>query len=84
MRKRLRLSPQAQVPQDFLHDHTLVNHGNDAHYVLADWRKELIRWILSWTPDVEVLAPEELKTRIAEKLRQGLETAVSSCPPILA
>jgi hypothetical protein len=47
-------------------------------------RKELIRWILSWTPDVEVLAPEELKTRIAEKLRQGLETAVSSCPPILA
>ena len=39
-------------------------------------RKELIRWILSWTPEVEVLAPEELKTRIAEKLRQGLETAM--------
>jgi len=47
-------------------------------------RKELIRWILSWTPDVEVLAPYELRTRIEAKLQQGLETAVCACPPILA
>lgn len=44
-------------------------------------RKELIRWILSWTPDVKVLAPHEVRTRIEEKLRQGLETAIFSCPP---
>lgn len=35
-------------------------------------RKELVRWILSWTPDVKVLAPKSLRDRIAEKLRDGL------------
>ena len=36
-------------------------------------RKELVRWILSWTPDVKVLAPASLGGRIAEKLKAGLE-----------
>ena len=35
-------------------------------------RKELIRWVLSWMPDVKVLAPKSLHDRIAEKLRDGL------------
>ena len=35
-------------------------------------RKELIRWVLSWMPDVRVLAPKVLKQRIEEKLRDGL------------
>jgi predicted DNA-binding transcriptional regulator YafY len=35
-------------------------------------RKELIRWVLSWMPDVQVLAPKSLKDRIDEKLRDGL------------
>jgi predicted DNA-binding transcriptional regulator YafY len=35
-------------------------------------RKELVRWILSWMPDVKVLAPKSLRERIAEKLRDGL------------
>jgi proteasome accessory factor B len=35
-------------------------------------RKELIRWILSWMPDVKVLAPKSLHERITEKLRDGL------------
>jgi proteasome accessory factor B len=35
-------------------------------------RKELVRWILSWMPDVKVLAPKSLCDRIAEKLRDGL------------
>ena len=38
----------------------------------AGW-KELVRWILSWQPDVRVLAPRRLKERVAEKLRQGLK-----------
>jgi len=37
-------------------------------------RKELVRWILSWMPDVKVLAPKSLRDRIAEKLRDGLRT----------
>lgn len=35
-------------------------------------RKELVRWVLSWMPDVKVLAPKSLRGRIAEKLRDGL------------
>ncbi len=35
-------------------------------------RKELIRWVLSWMPDVKVLAPKCLRDRITEKLRDGL------------
>jgi len=34
--------------------------------------KELVRWILSWMPDVKVLSPESLRTRIAEKLQDGI------------
>jgi len=35
-------------------------------------RKELVRWVLSWMPDVRVLAPKSLRDRITEKLRDGL------------
>ena len=35
-------------------------------------RKELVRWVLSWIPDVKVLAPKSLRDRIAEKLQDGL------------
>jgi len=35
-------------------------------------RKELVRWVLSWMPDVKVLAPKSLRDRIREKLREGL------------
>jgi proteasome accessory factor B len=35
-------------------------------------RKELIRWVLSWMPDVRVLAPKSLRERIEGKLRDGL------------
>ena len=35
-------------------------------------RKELIRWVLSWMPDVKVLAPKSLHDRIVEKLKDGL------------
>jgi predicted DNA-binding transcriptional regulator YafY len=34
-------------------------------------RKELVRWILSWMPDVKVLSPRSLRDRIQEKLQQG-------------
>ncbi len=35
-------------------------------------RKELVRWVLSWMPDVRVLAPKSLRDRIALKLEEGL------------
>ena len=37
--------------------------------------KELVRWVLSWVPDVEVLAPRSLRERVREKLRTALGAA---------
>jgi len=61
--------------------HLLAYHGN--WYVLARSRgsdktfghKELVRWVLSWVPDVEVLAPRSLRDRVREKLREALGAA---------
>ncbi len=35
-------------------------------------RKELTRWILSWMPNVKVLAPRQLRDRVRQRMRQGL------------
>ena len=40
--------------------------------------KELIRWVLSWMPDVKVLAPRNLRDRVAEKLQEGLRAQADS------
>jgi predicted DNA-binding transcriptional regulator YafY len=34
--------------------------------------KEVVRWGLSWMPDVRVLGPKSLRARIIEKLADGL------------
>jgi predicted DNA-binding transcriptional regulator YafY len=34
--------------------------------------KELVRLILSWQPDVKVLAPRRLRDRVEEKMRIAL------------
>jgi len=41
-------------------------------------RKELIRWVLSWMPDVKVLTPKSLRDRIKEKGRDGLSRKIGS------
>ena len=35
-------------------------------------RKELTRWILSWMPHLQVLAPRQLRDRVRQRMRQGL------------
>ena len=35
-------------------------------------RKQVVRWVLSWMPDVKVLAPKSLHDRVSEKLEAGL------------
>jgi len=37
--------------------------------------KELVRWVLSWVADVEVLGPGSLRDRVREKLREAVESA---------
>ena len=38
-------------------------------------RKELTRWILSWMPNVKVLAPRQLRERLKQRMTQGLANA---------
>ena len=40
--------------------------------------KELLRWVLSWVPDVEVLAPRSLRDRVREKLHEALFSSFAS------
>ena len=40
-------------------------------------RKELTRWILSWMPHVKVLAPRQLRDRVRQRMRQGLDRCSS-------
>lgn len=37
-------------------------------------RKQVVRWIHSWMPDVKVLAPKSLRDRVCEKLEAGLRS----------
>jgi len=43
----------------------------ELRFETAGW-KELVRWILSWQPDVKVISPKRLGKRIEEKMRQAL------------
>jgi len=45
--------------------------GVELRFRTTGW-KELVRWVLSWQPDVRVLAPKRLRERVAEKMREGL------------
>jgi proteasome accessory factor B len=38
-------------------------------------RKELTRWILSWMPNVKVLAPRQLREPVKQRMRKGLAIA---------
>jgi predicted DNA-binding transcriptional regulator YafY len=74
---RLRFSSQvaAYIRERVWHPKQQIRPRRDGGVNLllptANW-KELVRWILSWQPDVRVLAPKRLGDRIQEKLRQGL------------
>ena len=43
----------------------------EVQFETTGW-KELVRWILSWQPDVTVLSPRRLRERIDLKMKQGL------------
>jgi len=44
--------------------------GLDLFIRTRGW-KELVRWVLSWQPDMEVVTPLDLRKRVAQKLREG-------------
>ena len=60
------------VPSRRAHPFALRRDGRVEMRLETTGRKELVRWVLSWMPDLKVLAPKSLRDRIAEKLRDGL------------
>jgi len=77
MRVRLLFEPKLAVyimERDWHPSQTFIRRpdGRVEMRLETSGRKELIRWVLSWMPDVRVLAPKSLKDRIEEKLRDGL------------
>lgn len=78
-RVRLRFAPtvSAYIRERVWHPSQRIEEQADGSIELAfetaGW-KELVRWILSWQPDVQVLEPLRLRERIREKLQAGLES----------
>ena len=77
MRVRLLFAPKvaAYIRHRVWHPTQRMRERRDGSVELsfetAGW-KELVRWVLSWQPDVRVLAPAALRERVFEKLEQGL------------
>lgn len=78
MRVRLLFSPSVStyIRERVWHPTQMMRERRDGALELrmqtAGW-KELVRWVLSWQPDVRVLAPASLRQRVREKLRQGMK-----------
>ena len=74
---RLRFSPKvaAYIRHRVWHPTQQLQERADGSLDLSmettGW-KSLVRWVLSWQPDVKVLAPKRLRERVEEKMRQGL------------
>ncbi|MCB1069177.1 MAG: WYL domain-containing protein [Kiritimatiellae bacterium] len=74
---RLRFTPKvsAYIENRVWHPDQTVRRRRDGSVDLAfttsGW-KELVRWVLSWQPDVKVLAPVRLRLRVEEKMREAL------------
>lgn len=49
--------------------------GIDLYLKTRGW-KELVRWVLSWQPDVAVIRPEALRRRVHEKMKSGLRRKI--------
>jgi predicted DNA-binding transcriptional regulator YafY len=77
LRVRLRFSPAvgAYIRHRIWHPSQRLRECRDGSVALAfettGW-KELVRWVLSWQPDVQVLAPKTLRNRVREKLQEAL------------
>ncbi len=82
-RVRLRFAPTiaAYIRERVWHPSQRIEEqadgSTDLAFETAGW-KELVRWILSWQPDVQVLEPLRLRERIREKLQAGLEAGLEA------
>lgn len=77
MRIRLLFSPRvaAYIRERVWHSTQRIVDKRDGAVEMSletgGWN-EMVRWILSWQPDVKVLSPKRLRERVREKMRQGL------------
>ena len=74
---RLRFSQRVAtyLKERLWHPSQTIRERSDGSIDLAfttTGRQELVRWILSWMPEVEVLGPVDLRRRVLERLETGI------------
>lgn len=78
MRVRLLFAPNiaTYIEERIWHSSQIMKRRKNGSLELrmetAGW-KELVRWVLSWQPDVRVLAPKKLRDRVEEKMQAALD-----------
>lgn len=64
------------ISERLWHPSQKISYRNDGRLDLRlrvrGW-KELVRWVLSWQPDVRVISPKSLHVRVREKMHAGLK-----------
>jgi len=74
---RLRFSQRVAtyLKERLWHPSQTIRERSDGSIDLAfttTGRQELVRWILSWMPEVQVLGPVDLRRRVLERLKTGI------------
>jgi proteasome accessory factor B len=77
IRVRVRVSPAiaAYMAERIWHADQRVRRNEDGSADISfttRGRKEVVRWVLSWQPDMEVLAPRHVRQRVQEKMAEAL------------
>jgi predicted DNA-binding transcriptional regulator YafY len=77
LRVRVRASPAiaAYMAERIWHPSQRVTRRRDGSVDIAfttRGRKEVVRWVLSWQPDLKVLSPASLRDRVREKMEDAL------------
>ena len=79
---RLRFSPRVAtyLKERLWHPSQTIRERSDGSIDLAfttTGRQELVRWILSWMTEVQVLAPVDLRRRVVERMQTGIDRQIS-------
>jgi len=78
IRAILRFSPQVAtyIKERIWHPTQRVSERADGSLqveLTTTGRKELVRWILSWMPEVQVIAPVDLRRRVVKRMQAGID-----------
>jgi len=76
VRLRFSLQVATYIKERLWHASQTIRERPDGSIDLAfttTGRQELVRWILSWMPEVQVLGPVDLRRRVVERMQAGID-----------